>query len=189
MLWSNYSCGDCVHCDLTERNRYDNSKAYCAERREYVVINSTACSRYFLYDENRKSSTGGGCYLTTIMVNILGFDDNNKFLNTMREFRDNVLLNNPKFISLLWEYDTVGPVIADSIKNDPEKEEIAKTYFINYIQPIVELLETGKPLTAIEKYKEMVNDLKKYYVVPNCTLPENCNELVTGKGYLKKKVK
>lgn len=38
MWYRNYSCGDCVHCDLNERNRYDNSKAYCSERREYVVL-------------------------------------------------------------------------------------------------------------------------------------------------------
>lgn len=185
MWYRNYSCGDCVHCDLNERNRYDNSKAYCSERREYVVINSTACERYFLFDEGRKNSTGGGCYLTTIMVNILGFDDNNIFLNEMREFRDKTLLENPTYLPLLWEYDTVGPVISECIKNDPKREAIAETYFLNYIQPICEMLKTGKPLTAIEKYKEMVNELKVSYNIHDVEYDEN--EKVTGKGYLLKR--
>lgn len=187
MWYRNYSCGDCVRCDLSERNRWDNSKAYCSERREYVVINSTACESDFLYDDNKRSSNGGGCYLTTIMVNILGFDDNNKYLNEMREFRDKTLLDNPDYLSLLWEYDTVGPMISNLIKKDEDREELSKTYFLNYIAPICDMLEKGKPLTAIEKYKEMVNELKGYYKIVEIEYDDD--KQVTGKGYLLKKVK
>lgn len=105
MWYRNYSCGDCVHCDLNERNRYDNSKAYCS--------------------------------------------------------------------------------ISECIKNDPKREAIAETYFLNYIQPICEMLKTGKPLTAIEKYKEMVNELKVFYNIHDVEYDEN--EKVTGKGYLLKR--
>lgn len=119
------------------------------------------------------------------MVNILGFDDNNIFLNEMREFRDKTLLENPTYLPLLWEYDTVGPVISECIKNDPKREAIAETYFLNYIQPICEMLKTGKPLTAIEKYKEMVNKLKVFYSIHDVEYDEN--EKVTGKGYLLKR--
>ena len=47
------------------------------------------------------------------------------------------------------------------------------------------MLKTGKPLTAIEKYKEMVNELKVFYNIHDVEYDKN--EKVTGKGYLLKR--
>lgn len=47
------------------------------------------------------------------------------------------------------------------------------------------MLKTGKSLTAIEKYKEMVNKLKVFYSIHDVEYDEN--EKVTGKGYLLKR--
>lgn len=102
----------------------------------------------------------------------------------MREFRDKTLLGSPDYLPLLWEYDTVGPMISDAIKNDPCKEKIAIKYFSEYIEPIVRMLETGQPLTAISKYKEMVYSLKEFYEIEPVKYDDSFN--VTGKGYLKR---
>lgn len=79
--WYTHTCGDCKYLDLSEINKYDNEKAYCTERCEYVGINSRACSNRFEYLKRESSTSGGSCYLTTIMVNVLGYKDSNKYLN------------------------------------------------------------------------------------------------------------
>lgn len=47
--------------------------------------------------------------------------DNNIYLETMRNFRENVLQKDEKYKSLLVQYDIIGPKIAQYLMLDPLK--------------------------------------------------------------------
>lgn len=180
--WYTCYCRECLKMDLSDRNRYDNNEAYCTERRHYYNINDRACSTYFEYDENRRS-TSSTCYITTIVCNILKYDDNCDCLNTLRKFR-NYMLTQPCLLSILYEYDVIGPIISKYIEEDKNKEQIANNLYNNYIKPTVTLIENKDYSLAINKYTDMVNILKKLYNIDIAlTIDE---EKITGKGYLKK---
>lgn len=94
------------------------------------------------------------------------------------------MLTKPSLISILYEYDVIGPIIANNILNDQNKEQIATHLYNNYIIVVVRLIENKNYDLAIKKYTEMVNLIKKLYNVDIALYVEE--EKVTGKGYLKK---
>jgi hypothetical protein len=93
----------------------------------------------------------------------MGLDDNNIYLQTMRNFRNNVLQKDIKYKSLLVEYDIVGPKIAETLYNDPLKEKITKVYFNKYIKPVTKLINQGMYDLAINIYIYMTNSLRALY--------------------------
>lgn len=180
--WYACYCRECLKMDLSDRNKYDNNEAYCTERKHYYNTNDRACFTYFIYDENRNQNSSG-CYITTIVCDILKYSDNCNCLNVLRQFRD-YMLTKPSLMSILYEYDVIGPIIAKNILNDQNKEQIATHLYNNYISVVVRLIENKNYDLAIKKYTEMVNLLKKLYNVDITLNVEE--EKVTGKGYLKK---
>lgn len=164
--WSVCHCKDCVCMDLNDRSRYDPNKAWCSERRQYYNPNEPACSTYFKYDESR-SSVSGGCYLTTICCHILEMQDNVNYLQILRNFRDNYMLNRPELYITLIEYEVVGPKIANAIMEDPLKKELAKKILENSIIPITKDIQEKNYTVAIQKYEYMTNTLKNYYNIDN----------------------
>jgi len=160
--WQDCYCRECESMDLKDVWKHDNSKRYCSERREYYNPNDKACSR-MKYDEQRKTTSTSRCYLTTMISTILNFPDNGEALNTLRKFRDEYMLNHPETYVMLIEYDIVGPKIAEALRDDAINVFVAKTYYENYIKPIVTHISIGEYWVAIEKYKEMVFRLKNMY--------------------------
>ena len=157
-------CNDCLKMDLSDRNRYDNNEAYCNVYHRYININDRACCyEHFIYDENRRNNTSSGCYITTTMCNVLGFDDNCDYLNKLRNFRENYIKQDINLYPILFEYDIIGPSISKSIYNDPKKKKVCLCLFKNYIIPIVNLIDTSEYNDAICKYQEMTNNLKILY--------------------------
>lgn len=180
-------CSECTYINLSDRNRFDSEQAYCTKRREYVDKNSRACSRYFDYDETR-GNVNGTCYLTTIISEVLGYRDDCNYLEILRTFRDEYMLENINMQSILYEYDTIGPILANAIRTDDRKEEICTKLFQNYIDEIIRMIQRGEYLSAIMKYIQMVNQLKEFYkgYIEGIELGEKENSTVTGKGYLKR---
>lgn len=183
--WYTCYCRECEKMNLNDRNRYDKEEAWCTERRQYYNINDKACSTYFKYDEAR-CGTSSNCYITTIVCNVLGYSDKDFSLQILRNFRNNYLKNQESFIPILYEYDTVGPIISQYIKNEKNSKKIAMFLWDNYLLPTVEKIKQSKAEDAISKYIEMVQLLKKIYCVEQ--KPEIMDgETVTGKGYLLRK--
>ena len=105
--------------------------------------------------ENSRSHSGGGCYITTAMCQILGFEDNNYYLETLRGFRDNVLKKNRQYWSTLITYDFIGPAIATRLLESENKEKEAYNIFIAYIQTAVAAIEKNEIESAVEIYKNI----------------------------------
>lgn len=176
-------CRECENMNLNDRNRYDREKAYCTEYRKYFNINDKACSRYFKYDENRCGQRGG-CYITTLVCDILKVDDS--YLDTLRTLRESYMKHDINMFPLLYEYDIVGPIISDKLREDENIDTKAMLMFKNYIEPISKLINEKKYTEAIKSYTNMIEDLKAFY---NIETPEYEIDLNTldikelGKGH------
>ena len=167
-------CGSCVSLNPNDRNGFTY---YCGRFRKYRKLeDSPYQSETWLssscYEEDygrdlealyKMDNPSGACYITTIMCEILRFPDSYKDLETMRKFRDTILQKDLRYLSILMEYDTIGPVIARNLKQDKNAVNIARMFAKNYIAPIVVLIEGNYYNEAISKYVDMVNILKNMY--------------------------
>lgn len=172
-------CGECTYLDLSTGDIY--GKFYCEKKWERHLATDIECGSFcraysrdsgtienaYRYSNDHTSS---GCYLTTILCNILGMDDNNLYLETMRNFRKNILQNNQKYKYILVQYDIIVPKIAQCLNNDPLKEKIAQNYFNKYIVPITKLINENQHEMAINIYMYMTNQLNSLYNLNNISI-------------------
>ncbi len=139
---------------------------YCSKKDGYVdrKTRDNYCDNSLKYRDcpiYRQGNTG--CYLTTCMCEILGYDDDCYVLNTLRDFRDNYMKQNEECLPLLDDYDTVGPIIADKLSNDEDKEFNAKIMLYFYIKPAIECIKKEEHDKAVGIYKDMtINLMHKY---------------------------
>lgn len=86
--------------------------------------NSSKIEKFKLIkEENRKDNqieelNSQGCYITTVMCDILGYSDHCFVLNEMRNLRNNVMKKDEKYFDILSECDIIGPVIAKYIREE-----------------------------------------------------------------------
>lgn len=152
-----FCCADCVYMNLKKTN--SDGECYCGERQCYYPPSDPTCWSF------KERESGGGCYLTTLVVNTLGYDDNCDFLKTLRSFRDNVMRKNPKYQDLLMEYDSLGPKLVKCIEAEADEQKLflAELMKNKYIIPVCESLKHENNDKAVTEYKAMVLYLKKYY--------------------------
>ena len=152
-----YCCADCAKLNLNDQNKW--GEFWCGERGHYYPGSDSICS-YFV----ARGDGGGGCYLTTIVVHCLGYDDYCQYLQKLRHFRDEVMKKDEKYEDLLQEYNLVGPILAQSIEADENKRILAERLLQKYISPVCDLLDWGKHDQAVALYKEMVAELEAKYM-------------------------
>ena len=178
-------CAACTY--LGEKADYDG-KYYCDRKGERRYASDAKCysfceaygrstySRENMY-ENSRSHQSSGCYLTTTMCNILGYPDNNYYLETLRRFRNTVLQTNYKYIPLLLSYDIIGPQIAYELEKDENKYEIATNLFNKFITTATTAIENNKTNDAINIYTAMTQSLAERYNINTNIEMINPNEL------------
>lgn len=104
-----------------------------------------------------------GCFITTIVCDIMGLEDKNIYLILFRNLRDKYLQKNPYTIEILEEYDFIGPIISKAISIDKNKEEVAKNIFFNSLVPVFNDIVAENYSGAIRKYTMMVKELIERY--------------------------
>ena len=182
-------CGSCSHLNPNDKAS-GGYKYWCSYQRAYYPLDDSVCSHYDYdksrdFDELYRQDNPSGCYITTIMCDILKYSDNDPRLNVLRRFRDEVLQKDKKYANILWEYDVIGPMIAKSLKE--EKEEVAREICLNlyhkYLTYMITYIETNNYDKAVLKYTEMVNLLKNTYGLNNIDINSlNKNEYDFSKG-------
>lgn len=199
-------CGSCYWLRDMKDDDYlfkgsDDEKGHCIEMGICPYPTESKCSRYEnkeeyssqLYPVLRRENDSTVCYITTIVCELLGFDDDCKGLETLRNFRDNIMQKDPKYAQLLYQYDTVGPKIADCLKsqfkkeNDEEPDEMIVDLNNFYIQPTIWLVEQKNYDAAVNRYTELTTMLMDYYGIQE--LPEidpNYDYTQGGHGVVKK---
>lgn len=139
---------------------------YCQKKSNYV--NSDTYYRYcrnYSYDECPiyKQTETSNCYLTTIVCNILHKKDDDQILNTLRNFRDNVLQRDKKYYKILKDYDTIGPIISEKIANDKDKLLLSKYLYQSILIPTATNINNNNYEKAITIYEIMTLSLINYY--------------------------
>lgn len=184
MSYESY-CAACTY--LGERGDY-RGKFWCERKGEDHYATDSKCysfceaysrsnsSRANMYDFSR-GHQGSGCYITTIACKLLGYKDDNYYLNTLRNFRDNIMKKDPKYIGHLMTYDTVGPVIAKKLEEDKNGKEIAQCMFSRYITKSVSAIEEGKNNEAINTYIAMTDALANHYNIDTNIIVPDINEV------------
>lgn len=178
-----HRCSECTYLDIDRNCDPDsNGKFYCNKRYERHLATDIECGRFCeaysrdsgtirnAEEYSNSHSSSSGCYLTTMLCNILKMSDNNPFLNKMRAFRDNYLQKNEKYKDILVQYDIIGPEIAKKLNNDKDKIKIAVTYFYTYIKIICKYLDNKEYDKAIKLYIDMTNSLISYYNTNNIVI-------------------
>lgn len=177
-------------------------KYYCSTKGEYRYACDARCynfceayrrsnySRENMFTVSKEHSEGSGCYITTIMCKILNYEDNNKYLNTLRMFRNNYMKTNSKYIPLLIAYDNIGPIIANELEKDHNSKQIAKTLFERFIIPAVEDINNKSYSGAINKYISMTYSLAElYHINPTIRFEEDKIIDVNNLGHGRRKIK
>jgi hypothetical protein len=168
--------------NLNDRNPYDKNEAYCTECKKYFNPNSNACSDHFLYNEylNLEHS---GCYITTAICEILEFDDDNIYLNTLRNFRDNYMIKDENLKKILIQYDIIGPMISYNLENDNHKRTKSLMLLELYIKPIVNHINNQQYVDAIIMYEKMTNELLNGYNIKQNEINDDVDTTNIGKGH------
>lgn len=162
--YSEYECGSCYYLrDMQNDGRMfegsSNTKGHCTMQKSCYYPDDNICSYY----KNKDSYVpGGGCFITTIVCDMLGFDDKCSILETLRGFRNTVMQKDSKYKDILYEYDAVGPEIAKNIR-DEEDLGLINGIVDFYILPTVDLVREKKYEEAVSKYKTMTKSLESYY--------------------------
>lgn len=157
------SCGECKFLDLKDKNRYDDY--YCVIKHRYFPISDSTCSSFEYRSVKTSSpiSMGGYCYITTAVCQILGYEDNCEYLNTLRNFRDNFMKKEVDCFTMLEEYKIIGPQIVKELTMDKHRDIKAHQILTKYIIPAVADIKNGKYDEAILQYVIMTNSLINNY--------------------------
>ena len=185
--YSEYECGSCYYLrDMANDGRMfngsSNDKGHCIMQKDCYYPDDNICSYY----QNKESYVpSGSCYITTILCDMLGFDDKCSVLETLRGFRNNVMQKDSKYKDILYEYDTIGPEIAKNIR-DEEDYGLINGLLDFYILPTVSLVKEKKYEDAVSKYILMTKSLENYYGIDyNEETPTNYDYTKGGHGVKK----
>lgn len=171
-----HTCSECTYLDFDKEYSYGDGRFWCETKYEWHYADEAECWRYctaysrsdnvsksYLDYSKKCQSNSSGCYLTTITCEILGMDDNNVYLDTLRKFRKEKLQKDDKYKEILVEYDIVGPIIANKLKQEINKNIIAKNLLRMGIAKTVYHIMNEDDLEAIETYTTMTKLLIKAY--------------------------
>lgn len=112
------------------------------------------------YEQAYGSSSG--CFITTVTCNILGKEDHDPVMDSLRAFRDGVLQNAEQYDSVLKLYDRVGPIISFKLFHDKDRnEKAAKLY--SKLSEFAEIANKGNHNEAAKKYIMMTLRLVAEY--------------------------
>ena len=158
-------CGTCANLDLHDKKvagdwfHGEHDEFKCIERRKYVSQTEGSSCRYY---REMPSNSSSGCFITTIVVNLNGYDDKCELLQTLRNFRDTHLQRNEKGIEILKEYDVVGPILSNAIIKENNKI-LSLKLLSTYIIPTAQYIKENMYEEAIALYSSMVNYLEIRY--------------------------
>ena len=168
-------CGDCEYLGRKDNETYKDfwsgeTKYKCRLNGNYKKVNDSSCGNIRKIERKNEGYQPSGCYITTIVCDMLGFPDDCFALTTLREFRNNYLRSHEEYHSILVEYDLVGPEISKMLGSITDKRErvvTARNLFKGFIAPCVSYINNNEYDSAIETYKAMVNYLMNIYdIVP-----------------------
>lgn len=145
------SCKNCSNYDFDDKK---GGKGYCSYYRAYYDPDDS-CSHY------SSSSSSGGCFFTSACVAFMGKPDDCMELETMRSFRDTVLMKTEEGKKLIRQYYEIAPEIVKKIDGSEKRAQIYR-YIYRVVLECVEAIRSKEHNTAVSKYRTMVEQLQKF---------------------------
>ena len=118
-------------------------------------------------NSSSSSSSSDSCYVTTACVEAMGLSDNCFELQTLRNYRDTYLKNQPTGISDIKLYYKVAPLIVKRIHELPNSREFLINTFRTLVSPCVNLIVSGKLDEARKHYKRSIQYLIEKLEIAN----------------------
>lgn len=156
-------CNECIYYDKHNKKTSSKMMFYCNNIGTYKEPDDgKKCIHYSGYS-NKGSYKSQNCFITTIVVDMCGFsDEQSRLLNTLRWFRGNILQNSEFGQEYLKLYDVIGPQIAENLALEDDKELAFKLYSEG-IMPVAQNIEEENYVDATTMYKTLVYRLAEKY--------------------------
>jgi len=149
-LMKTFSEGDSEDEEVREKVM-DIAKGYNYPSEYWSRINSST--------SHSSSSKSGGCFVTTAICEILNKGDHCYELETLRKFRDNVLLQDDNLKNIVFEYYRLSPTIVNILENIDSKKEFSRDLLNDYINKMIFEIQNNKTYEAIECYELMLKKI------------------------------
>ncbi len=157
-----YYCKDCAKMQTSVSPKWGD-EYYCEKDGKYYPENKPAC--YSFVKKPDKGYKRSGCYITTMICNLLGYDDDCLVLNNLRDLRELYLKQNEEGIRILQEYDQIGPIISNLIQN--ESKEYVTVIYERFLVPCATFAMAKLYPQATLIYQTMFEELKSRYGLLN----------------------
>ena len=174
---ANYYCGNCDLLD-TKGRVYYGDEYYCKKDGKTHKTTSKACSSLIKNKDIREKEakgwhpSGWKFYIVTAISEIIEelYGSDLDLVEKLSKIRYEYLETEPEYQSTVEEYDTFGPMIADIIRNHPEKNRIAVYLTNNYLMPAVRYILNDEIDIAAAIYFRMVEMLKTEFNLVNTVM-------------------
>ena len=104
-----------------------------------------------------------GSFICTATVEALGTECGEKFLNTLKEYRDVEVMSFDEGISMIKYYSVLGPRIVKAIDADMERGTVYTFLWVNYIQSLEQMAKNNEKDKIIYTYFTMMDLMVKRY--------------------------
>jgi len=189
-----HTCSECTYMDLDKEYSNCDGRFWCEKKYEWHYADEAECWRFCkaysrsestaksFREHSRSKQSSGGCFITTIVCEVLGLSDDASVLQSLRKFRDNKMQKESRYRGLLAQYDIVGPVICEKIRNDEMRDALAVALFNSSIKKVSDFIENNEYLNAVKLYCEMTNGLIEYYNIDKTVSLEQLNSIDQSKA-------
>ena len=162
---------DCSYCRYLCPNDEKKGKFYCEKKREYVSARARLCSMAAEVmgrpncdkERLRKISKEHGYYVVTAITEILELDSNNQYMESFKYLRDVVLPEMPYYHQFIEEYETIGPELADRLREDTDGRDFAEYLRVYFLERFVSQFLSNNVDNAVATYSLMLGIIKERY--------------------------
>ena len=149
---------NCSMCFYNKKyNSYENIE--CSIH-GYIGYSKEYCQDHVLREEDCKKSKKG-CFVTTAICEVLEKSDHCYELEKLRDFRDNVLLQNTLYKNKVEEYYQISPSLIKKILIQKNKKDFCLYLVNNFLNPMINNINKYQTSEAVKKYESMVKFIKE----------------------------
>lgn len=151
-------CVDCGKVFTITNNQYDfyKNKSLQPPKRCKSCIQAKNENQT---TKNSSSSSGRWCFISTVVCEYFGKEDDCEELNTLRNYRDNWLRVQSNGEELIKKYYETAPIIVKELKDSPNYPKYCEELWNRYLQPCLDFIKNQKYELCKNLYIEMFNYL------------------------------
>lgn len=109
-----------------------------------------------LFAAQASKGSGGGCFITTAICDAEGKADDCDELQTLRKFRDEVMLKDERLAPLVAEYYEIAPRIVAAINKGSAPKDVFLMLRMQYLDNAIAAVKAGDIDVAVGEYIQMV---------------------------------